>query len=390
MMPLVSPPAGTGSVNKLRPAGMSDASPAPAAPAAGPLFFPGQQAAKTPDKPAFIVVKDDSRISFTMLEARANQLAHLLRQLGLKPGDDVAFCLENHPRFFEICWAAQRSGLYYTAISSRLTAGEAAYIVNDCGAKAFISSIALADLAGKLVPETPNVTARLMLDGTIPGYRRFEAEVAAMPEAPIADQTEGADMLYSSGTTGRPKGVRFPLAGVPYGTVPNLPRLADRYQITSDSVFLSPAPFYHAAPIVNMMAYVRLGATALLVEHFDAEEFLQLVERYRVTHALLVPTMFVRLLKLPRAVREKYDLSSLRAAVHGAAPCPVEIKRRMIDWWGPIIEEYYAGTERNGSCTVGSEEWLKRPGTVGKPAVGSVHILDEEGRELPPGQNGTI
>ena len=370
---------------------MSNGNAAPAAAtAAAPLCFPGQQAAKTPDKPAFIVAADDSRISFAMLEARANQLAHLLRKLGLRPGDDVAFCLENHPRFFEICWAAQRSGLYYTAISSRLTAGEAAYIVNDCGAKAFISSMALAELAGKLVEQTPNVAARLLLDGTIPGYQGFEAAVAAMPETPIADQTEGADMLYSSGTTGRPKGVRFPLAGVPYGTVPNLPRLAERYRITSDAVFLSPAPFYHSAPIVNMMAYVRLGATAVLVEHFDAEDFLRLVERYRVTHALLVPTMFVRLLKLPEAVRRKYDLSSLQVAVHGAAPCPVAIKQQMIAWWGPCIEEYYAGTERNGSCTIGSEEWLQRPGTVGKPAVGSVHILDDEGNELPPLQNGTI
>lgn len=330
-------------------------------------------------------------VTFRELDEESNRLARLLRAEGLRPGDHVAFMLENHPSFLAVAWAAQRSGLYYTAISSRLKADELAYILGDCGARVFISSAALQDVAAVAGDRTPGVRLRLMLDGTAPGFASYEEQIARHPATPVEDECEGADMLYSSGTTGRPKGVKRPLPQKPMGTPDGLYQLVSLlFQPDGDSVYLSPAPLYHAAPLRYCLTFHRFGATAVVMERFDPEEALRAIEKYGVTHSQWVPTMFVRMLKLPEETRAAYDLSSLRHAVHAAAPCPVELKRRMIQWWGPVLHEYYSGTEGNCFVYADPRTWQERPGTVGRPLIGEVHVCDEEGNELPPGRTGIL
>ena len=352
-------------------------------------MHPGIHAAKNPDKPAYIFAASGETVTYGDLEARSNQGAQLFRSLGLAVGDHIAIMMENHPAFFTLCWAAQRAGLYYTAISYRLQEEEVAYIVEDCEAKVFITTHAQRDLAGRLAGRL-NVH-RFMLDGTIEGFGSWEDAVAAQPATPIADETEGADMLYSSGTTGRPKGIKVPLSGEPLGSAGGLLGLTQAlYQMDENVRYLSPAPLYHSAPLRYNMAVMRHGGTSVIMERFDPEEALALIEKHRLTHGQFVPTMFVRMLKLPEADRLRYDVSSLKVAIHAAAPCPVPVKQAMMDWWGPVIHEYYAGTEGNGFCAAGPQEWLAHPGTVGRPLLGAVHICDDEGRELPPGETGTI
>ena len=352
-------------------------------------MHPGIHAAKNPDKPAYIFAASGETVTYGDLEARSNQGAQLFRSLGLAVGDHIAIMMENHPAFFTLCWAAQRAGLYYTAISYRLQEEEVAYIVEDCEAKVFITTHAQRDLAGRLAGRL-NVH-RFMLDGTIEGFGSWEDAVAAQPATPIADETEGADMLYSSGTTGRPKGIKVPLSGEPLGSAGGLLGLTQAlYQMDENVRYLSPAPLYHSAPLRYNMAVMRHGGTSVIMERFDPEEALALIEKHRLTHGQFVPTMFVRMLKLPEADRLRYDVSSLKVAIHAAAPCPVPVKQAMMDWWGPVIHEYYAGTEGNGFCAAGPQEWLAHPGTVGRPLLGAVHICDDDGRELPPGETGTI
>ena len=354
-------------------------------------MHPGIHAAAFPDKPAYVMEPSGIVVTYRDLNERSNQLAHWLRGQGLKQGDAIALCLENNHRFFEVCWAAQRAGLYYTAISSRLMAGEASYIVRDCGAKVFITSRSLAGIAGSIRADAPDVAAWLMMDGTAEGYAAYEDAVAGQPVTPIADESEGTDMLYSSGTTGRPKGIRVELTGDPLGTPNPLLNLAGAlYAMNADVIYLSPAPLYHSAPLRFNMTVQRFGGTSIIMEHFDPEAYLALVEKHRATHSQLVPTMFVRMLKLDPAVRTRHDLSSLKVAIHAAAPCPVPVKEQMIDWWGPIIFEYYAGTEGNGFCAITSQEWLTHKGSVGRALMGIIHILDEAGEEVPTGEPGTI
>ena len=358
-------------------------------------MHPSHFARSLPDKPALIMAGSGVSISYRALEERSNQVAHLLRRLGLAAGDHIAILLENHPRFFEICFGAHRAGIIYTAISTRLTVGEAAYIVENCEAKVLISSQAMGDIAQQLLPHTGALKARLMLDGVAAGcetgYSAFEAAMADCPVTPISDETAGADMLYSSGTTGRPKGVFVP---------PEFPEIdangplinicAKLYGMDAASVYLSPAPLYHAAPLRFSMTAMRLGGTCVVMEHFDAEDFLRQVERHQVTHTQLVPTMFVRMLKLPPEVRAPYDVSSLKIAIHAAAPCPVPVKQQMIAWWGPVLWEYYAGTEGNGMTMVNSPDWLAHPGTVGRAVIGQLRICDEAGVPVANGTPGTI
>ena len=232
---------------------------------------------------------------------------------------------------------------------------------------------------------------RVLAGGSAPGWDDYDDVLARYPSDPVADEREGDLILYSSGTTGRPKGIRRRLTGRPMdldqdATAPFLQAIG----FGAGDVYLSPAPLYHAAPIHWTMAAHRLGGTVVVMEHFDAEEALRLIERHRVTHVNMVPTMFVRMLKLDPAVRARYDMSSLRQVIHAAAPCPVEVKRAMIDWWGPIISEFYSSSEGAGATFVDSAEWLARPGTVGRATVGTLHILDDDGVEQPPGEIGTI
>jgi acyl-CoA synthetase (AMP-forming)/AMP-acid ligase II len=356
-----------------------------------PDMYPGARAAEAPDKAAVVMATTGEVVTYKQLDDESNRLAHLLQAAGLRPGDHIAVMLENHPRFFPIVWAAQRSGLYYTAMSSRLTGDEVEYILNDCEARVFITSAAVRDVAAATVAATPAVELRLMLDGAAEGFESYEDAVARYPAEPIAGEVEGTDMLYSSGTTGRPKGVKPALPLDPVGTPSPVTVLCQLlYAVDDSAVYLSPAPLYHAAPLRFCMAIHRLGGTVVVMEHFDPEQALALVERYRVTHSQWVPTMFIRMLKLPDEVRARYDLSSLQLAVHAAAPCPVAVKEQMIEWWGPVLFEYYAGTEANGFACCNSEEWLAHKGTVGKALVGTLHILDDDGEEMPVGESGTV
>jgi long-chain acyl-CoA synthetase len=357
-------------------------------------MYPGTIAQRHPDRTAIVMAGSGDTVTFRELDERSNQLAHLLRDAGLRRGDHMALFMENHPRFLEVVWAALRSGLYITAINSHLTAEEVAYIVGDCDAQAFVSSSAMAGVA-TTVPwgELPRVSVRLMVDGTdeASGFRSYEEATAAFPTTMIDDESTGATMLYSSGTTGRPKGVLRPLPDTKPGEGEDrLAALSGPYKFRDGMVYLSPAPMYHAAPLAFSLNTHRFGGTVVIMERFDPVNALRAIEQHRVTHSQWVPTMFVRLLRVPEEERGSFDLSSHECAIHAAAPCPVAVKRQMIEWWGPIIHEYYAGTEGNGSTGINSEEWLAHPGSVGRPRAVSVHIIDESGTEVGPGQEGTI
>jgi acyl-CoA synthetase (AMP-forming)/AMP-acid ligase II len=354
-------------------------------------MYPGTFAASTPDKPAYVMAGSGLTVTYKELNDRSNQVARLLRARGLHRGDGMAVCTENNDTFHPVVWAGARSGLYYTAISSRLTAGEVEYIVDDCGAEVFITSYRLRDMAAGLTGKLPKVHTRLMVGGTIDGWDAYEDAVGAMPAAPIDDESLGSDMLYSSGTTGRPKGVRPPLRDEPAGSPSRVSLLSQLlYGFDAEMVYLSPAPLYHAAPLRFTMAVHRVGGTVVVMEHFDPIELLRLIERFCVTHTQLVPTMFIRLLKLPADVRSQFDLSSLQCVIHAAAPCPVPVKQQMIEWWGQKIFEYYAGTEANGFVAINSDEWMTHKGSVGRSLQGTLHIVDENGDDLPPGVSGTI
>jgi long-chain acyl-CoA synthetase len=352
-------------------------------------MHPSIHAQTQPDRAAIIMAGSGETISFAELDRRSNQVAQLLRSRGIGIGDTVALCLENHPWFLCLTWGFQRAGVHYVGVSSRLTPPEIAYILDDSGAKLLFGSAYLAeqlDAVAALAPAVP----QLRLDS--PGPLSAEAALAAMPATPIADQRAGVDMLYSSGTTGRPKGVKIPLPEDPAidqaNALVGLTMMA--FGIKPDSVYLSPAPLYHAAPLRWSMTIQKLGGTVVVMEKFDPESALATIERYRITDSQFVPTHFVRMLKLPEEVRRKYDTSSLKCAIHAAAPCPVPVKQAMIAWWGPVLYEYYAGTEGNGFTFVTSAEWLERPGTVGRALTGIVHVCDEAGNEVPRGTEGQI
>jgi len=354
-------------------------------------MWPGVHARTWPDRPAVIVEPSGERLTYGALDRQSNQGARLFRRLGLKAGDTIAFLIENQARLFVVCWAAQRSGLYYAPISTHLTAEEVAYIIGDSGARAVVSSKASGAVAAALPGLVPGVGHWLMVDGVVAGYDSFEAAIARESPDPLPDEGEGSALLYSSGTTGRPKGVfRKPPPG-PMGqdsTVETL--IKGLYGGSADSVYLSPGPLYHAAPLNFSMRFQRLGATCVVMEKFDAALALRLIERYRVTHSQWVPTHFIRMLKLPEAQRLGVDLSSHRCAVHAAAPCPIPVKEAMIDWWGPILWEYYAGSERNGLTSIDSPTWRAHPGSVGKAVIGRVHIVGDDGRECAPNEEGVI
>lgn len=355
-------------------------------------MHPKAHARATPDKPASIFVGSGEVVTYRELDESSNRCAHLFRRRGLGRGDAIGLLLTNDRHFHEPCWAAQRSGLYYTPLATHLTTDEIEYILRDCGAELVIVSRSLADAVAPLVGRLPAVHTWLMTGGTAPGFASYEDAVVAEPSHPIDDECEGQDMLYSSGTTGHPKGIRLPLEdrGLEEPTPMVLGLQHGFWQATADDVYLSPAPLYHSAPLRCTMAMHRIGATNVVLEKFDPEAALDAIERHRVTVSQWVPTMFVRLLRLAPEVRERFDLSSHRLAVHAAAPCPTEVKERMIEWWGPIVFEYYAATEANGSTSISSEEWLTHRGSVGRPQGCTIHILDDDGSELPVGEVGTV
>ncbi len=350
-------------------------------------MHPSIVARTRPDHPAVIDSESGRILTFGELDRRSNQFAHFLRDKGLKAGDVIALMLENSPEFFVLAWGAQRAGLYYVCISTRLTKAEIDYILADSEAQLFIASGSLAatvtacDFAGP----------RYSLGGSIEGATPLEGELTTRPETPIADERAGIDMLYSSGTTGRPKGIKSALPEDGAIDAPNaLADICAMFGIGPDSRYLTPAPMYHAAPLRWSMNVQRLGATVVLMPHFDAEAALAAIDKYKITAGQFVPTHFIRMLKLPDEVRAQYDTSSIKLAIHAAAPCPVPVKRAMLDWWGPVIHEYYAGSEGNGLTWITPAEWLSHPGTVGRPLTAVVHICDDDGNELPPRSEGMI
>ena len=355
------------------------------------MLLPIDQAPGDADRLAFQMCESGETVTFGQLEARANQVARVLRSCGVTRGRHVALLMKNHRRFLEACFAADRAGVYYTTISTRLTAEEIAYIVRDCAAQVLVVSADFGQLIRQLRPLLPEDLRCFTVGTPVPGFESWEAAVDDAHDSPIADPAQGLDMLYSSGTTGRPKGVKWPLPPIPAGARTMLvDLLAPLFGYGRDCRYLSPAPLYHAAPLRHSMTVIKLGGTAFVMASFDAERSLQWIARHRITHSQWVPTMFVRMLKLPQEVRARYDLSSLQVAVHAAAPCPVEVKQGMLDWWGPIIHEYYAGTENNGFCSITPHEWLQHKGSVGRAAQGVLHICDESGQELPAGETGLV
>lgn len=346
-----------------------------------------------PGQAAIVMAQSGAQLTYGEFEANANRLAHLFRNLGLRRGDHIAILMENNLRYFEVMAAAERTGLYYTCVNCFLTPPEAAYIIDDCDARVLVSSAAKADLAAPVAALTPKVSAFLCVDTMEPigPYEPYDAALARFPDAPVEDEQLGAAMLYSSGTTGRPKGIQRPLPEAhPREQLPVMAFTQQLLRMRDGMVYLSPAPAYHSAPQASVAMALRLGATAVIMERFDPELFLSLVERFRVTHTNMVPTMFSRLLKLPPEVRSRYDISSLETIAHTAAPCPVQVKQAMIDWVGPILVEYYGSTEANGFAYCDSEEWLDRPGTVGKAIFGQLLILDDAEEPVHPGVIGTV
>lgn len=356
-------------------------------------MYPGHWGKRTPDAPAVIMASTGESITHGELDAASNQLAHLLRASGLGRGDHVAVLLENHPHFMTAVWAALRSGLYVTAINWHLTTDEAAYIVENCEARVLISSPDQAALADPI--ESPHLERRLMFDrpaAYADGWEDYATALADQPTDAIADESMGDAMLYSSGTTGRPKGVLRPLADAAFWdmSAEEQAEIRNPYGFDEHTVYLSPAPLYHAAPLAFCRRVHMWGGAIVVMDRFEPTLALQAIEQYGITHSQWVPTMFVRLLDLPDEVKHGHDLSTHRVAIHAAAPCPVEVKQQMMDWWGPIIWEYYAGSEGFGRTGIQPDEWLAHPGSVGLATPGVVYILDEDGAELPRGETGGI
>lgn len=352
-------------------------------------MHPSEYARTMPEKPAQIMAATGRTMSYRQLDEYSNRIAHLLRSCGLKRGGVVAAMLDNGEYNLPIAWAAQRSGLYLTCVSNRLTPAEAIYILRDSDAAVLIVSASLAETARTIAADLPGLTC-FAVEGDVDGLPRLERAMEEQPATSVPDPSPGADMLYSSGTTGRPKGVKQPLPEGPVEQPSGLALLLQaRYGIGPDTVYLCPAPLYHAAPVRWCMTFQSVGGTVVIMEKFDAAKALALIERYRVTHAQWVPTHFARLLKLPDADRDR-DVSSLRQVFHAAAPCPPAVKEAMIAWWGPIVSEYYGATENNGMTLIDAEDWLAHRGSVGRAVDGVAHICDETGRELAVGETGMI
>jgi long-chain acyl-CoA synthetase len=356
-------------------------------------MYPGVHAAARANQPAFIMAQSGEAVSYAELEARSNRLAHLFRARGLKRLDHYAIFMENNARYVECCGAGHRAGLYYTCVNSYLTPEELAFILDNSQSRILITSREKCETALAAMKQCPKVELCLIVDAPGAGAQvlNLDQATAAFPSTPIADERLGTAMLYSSGTTGRPKGVLRPLPdNPPSQPLPLFEFVRKLWRYRDGMIYLSPAPLYHSAPQAAVSCAIGQGATVIIMEHFDPESYLALIEKYRVTHSQLVPTMFSRMLKLPEEVRQRYDLSSLELAIHAAAPCPIGVKEQMIEWWGPIIQEYYGATEGLGFTACDSAEWLAHRGTVGKVMLGELHVLDEDMMPCPVGTPGKL
>ncbi|MEL6706887.1 MAG: acyl-CoA synthetase [Pseudomonadota bacterium] len=362
-------------------------------------LHPIAHAAARPDHPAIIMTGSGERMTYGEMEAASNRFAHLLRARGMGPnlkegnkgGDAFAVLLENRPEYYVLNWGSQRVGTMLVPVSTRLTGPEIAYILKDSEARFLVTSTRYADTLDAVREECPDLEILVADSG---GEDDFAAELTRYSAEAPEHQTAGLIMLYSSGTTGRPKGVKPPPPETPDPQAPvplmGLATMGFGWPADGSMVYLSPAPLYHAAPLGWSSVVHRLGGTVVVMEKFEPEEALKAIETYKVTDSQWVPTHFVRFLKLDPAIRTRYDLSTHQRAIHAAAPCPVPIKREMIDWWGPIVLEYYAGSEGIGMTFANSEAWLANPGTVGVPIYGKLHVCGPDGEELPTGQDGLI
>ena len=361
-------------------------------------MYPGIQAQQHPDRPAVIMASSGETITYRELDARSNRLAHYLRSQGLKRLDHFSLFAENNARYVEVCAAGERAGLYYTCINSFLTAEEMAYIVQNSESQVLITTQALQEVALKALPLCPGLRSCLIIGGPATPHQvgsvlvqDYAQAVEGMPATPLDDEALGTAMLYSSGTTGRPKGILRPLPDAPPSeALPLYQFLFGLWKYREDMVYLSPAPLYHSAPQAAVGLTIRKGGTAIIMEKFDPMRYLELVEKHRVSHSQLVPTMFSRMLKLPTEDRLRFDVSSLEIAIHAAAPCPTQVKEQMIDWWGPIIHEYYGATEGLGFTACDTPQWQAHRGSVGKVLLGELHILDEEMNPCAKGVPGQI
>ncbi|MGY3441998.1 MULTISPECIES: AMP-binding protein [unclassified Bradyrhizobium] len=356
-------------------------------------MYTGKHAYLRPLQPAFIMAGTGEIVTYRELEARSNRLAHLFRNRGMKRLDHYSIFMENNNRYLEACGAGERSGLYFTCVNSFLTPGELAYILTNSQSRILITSKLKLEIAREALKECPQVELCIVVDGDSESARivGLRDATAGLPATPIADEYAGTAMLYSSGTTGRPKGIVRPLPEQPPSqNLPLFDFLTKLWHYREGMVYLSPAPLYHSAPQAAVNLTIRMGGTVVIMESFDPERYLQLVEQWGITHSQLVPTMFSRMLKLPEEVRTRYDLSTLEIAIHAAAPCPALVKDDMIRWWGPIIHEYYGATEGLGFTACNSEEWLAHRGTVGRVLLGDLHILDENMKPCPKGTPGTV
>jgi long-chain acyl-CoA synthetase len=356
-------------------------------------MYARQHALDHPDQAAIVMATSGETVSYGEYEVRCNRAAHFLKAAGLQRGDHICVFMENSLRMLEIEGAAERVGLYFTLINTYLAPDEVAYIITNSQSRLLFSSAARQPVAEAAAAKCPGLERLLMTGTQTPpaGWERYEAAVGGCPSDPVPGESLGAAMLYSSGTTGQPKGILRDLPTIaPSEPLPVMDFVRAMFGFREGMTYLNPAPLYHSAPQASVSASLRLGATTVIMEHFDPEQWLSLVHRYRVTHCQMVPVMFSRLLRLPDEVRARYDTSSLECIVHAAAPCPVHVKRAMIDWLGPIVTEYYGATEANGFTFCDSEQWLTHPGTVGRPILGELLILDEDGTECPAGVDGTI
>ncbi|MBX9730425.1 MAG: AMP-binding protein [Sphingomonas sp.] len=341
------------------------------------------------DKVAFHLIGGDA-LSYRALEDLSCRTGHAFHALGLRHGDHVAMMIENRAALIALVWAAQRSGLYYTLIPTHLMPDEAAYMASDSSAQLIATSDRFIDLWRSVRAGLGTVRHWLTVDAPQDGFAAWRDVIADYPATPAPDALEGSAMLYSSGTTGRPKGIKKAIGTVRFGEEPLAAIYRERHVMDEHTVYLSPAPLYHAAPLRAVLAVNRLGGSVIALAKFEAEPLLAAIDRYRVTHVQLVPTMLRRLLDLPDAVRAQYNVSSLRRVIHAAAPCPIDLKQAAIDWFGPIVTEYYGGTEGIGATYIDSEEWLTHPGSVGRAIMGELHIVGEDGAELPVGAVGDV
>lgn len=354
------------------------------------MAHPGHHAIDRPDAAALIMASTGRVTTWAELHAAAVATANRFHDLGLRAGDGVAFCVENRPEFVELVWACQYSGLRWTPISTRLNAQEVAFIVEDCGAKIFVHTATTAPSV--IAVDAGRLSAVIDLDVSW-SIERSDPLPLGPDSVAVAryERVEGMSMVYSSGTTGRPKGIWRAAPAEPVEAIPPGDRLmASVMGMGPDAVYLSTAPLYHSAPITFLKLTGRVGATTVIMERFDAAGALDAIARYGVTHSQWVPTMFVRMLRLPGDVRGAFDLSTHRWAIHGAGPCRIDTKQAMLEWWGPIIWEYYSGSEDAGTCIIGPEEWLSHPGSVGRSVTGAIRIVDDDGNELPTGQVGQV